>query len=226
MAKHTRLDITGYQDKPVPNEFVQPRGSNNRLAIMLPGFAYTCDMPLFYYAEELFIQTGVDILRVEYAYHKVPGWLKLPGDEPDRWLAADVTAAYRAAIGLRPYRELILIGKSIGTMAMAHLLTMPDRFAGNARAVWLTPAFGLPNLTGLMTRCPDPSLIVIGDADHHYDTAALDTLRTTTKPEVLVISGADHSLDLAGDVGGSILALRQTMQAVERFLASPVAASG
>ncbi|MDQ3696075.1 MAG: hypothetical protein M3464_21020 [Chloroflexota bacterium] len=221
MATYTQLDITGYQDKPVPNEFVRPRGSASRLAIMLPGFAYTCDMPLFYYAEELFIQTGVDILRVEYAYNKIPGFLSLPDHGTDRWLAADVTAAYRAAIGQRPYRELILIGKSIGTMAMARLLTMADRWPGKARAVWLTPAFGLPNLTGLMTRCPDPSLIVIGDADHHYDTAALDTLRTTTKPEVLVIPGADHSLDLPGDVPGSVAALGRVMAAVERFLADP-----
>ncbi len=225
MAQYLQLDITGYQGRPVPNELVRPEGSTNRLAILLPGFAYTCDMPLFYYAESLCVATGVDVLRVEYAYNTIPGFLTLPDNETDRWLAADVTAAYRTAIAQHPYRELILIGKSIGTMAMAYLLTMADRFAGPVRAVWLTPAFGLPHLTELMVRCSDPSLIVIGDADHHYDPAALARLRETTSPEVLVIPGADHSLELPGDLAGSIAVLRQTMEAVERFLAEPEAAA-
>ena len=226
MAEYLHLDITGYQGRLVPNEFVRPEGSVGRLAILLPGFAYTCDMPLFYYAESLCVAAGIDVLRVEYAYNTVPGFLNLPDDETDRWLAADVTAAYRAAIEQGAYRELVLIGKSIGTVAMAYLLTMTDRFAGPVRAVWLTPAFGLPHLTELMVRCPDPSLIVIGDADHHYDPAALARLRATTSPEVLVIPGADHSLEIPGDLTASIAALQQTMQAVERFLAEPEPAGG
>jgi hypothetical protein len=220
MAHDRQLDIAGYQGRPVPNEFVRPEAGANRLAIFLPGFAYTCDMPLFYYAERLCLALGIDVLRVEYAYNTVPGFLSLPDGETDRWLAADVTAAYRAALAQGPYRELILIGKSIGTVAMASLLTMDDRFADPVRAVWLTPAFRLPNLTVQMTRCPDPSLIVIGDVDHHYDPAALARLREATNPEVLVISGADHSLEIRGDLAASITALGQTMQTVEHFLAT------
>lgn len=221
MAKYRKLDITGYQDKPVPNELVRPDGGVNRLAIVLPGFGYTCDMPLFYYAESICIESGIDVLRVEYAYNKVRGFAKLPAAERDRWLAGDVTAAYRAGIAQGAYRELILIGKSLGTAAMAHLLTMPDRFPGDIRAVWLTPAFRLPGLAERMSRCRVPSLLVIGDADQHYDAAALDTLRATTNPELLVIPGADHSLEIPGDLTASIAALQQTMQAVERFLSDP-----
>lgn len=221
MARYRRLDITGYQNKPVPNEFVRPEGGAGRLAILLPGFGYTCDMPLFYYAESLCIRAGIDVLRVEYAYNRIRGFAKLPAAERDRWLAADVTAAYRAAIAQDSYRELILIGKSLGTAAMAHLLTMPDRFPGQVRAVWLTPAFRMPGLAETMSRCPVPSLLIIGDADGHYDAAALETLRATTNPELLIIPGADHSLEIPGNLTASIAALQQTMQAVERFLAAP-----
>jgi hypothetical protein len=43
---------------------------------------------------------------------------------------------------------------------------------------------------------------------------------------VLVIPGADHSLELPRDLTGSIAALRQTMQAVERFLAESALSTG
>jgi dienelactone hydrolase len=77
----------------------------------------------------------------------------------------------------------------------------------------------MPGLADAMSRCPVPSLLIIGDADPHYDPTALETLNATTKPEVLVIPGADHSLDIPGNLTASIAALHQAMQAVERFLA-------
>jgi pimeloyl-ACP methyl ester carboxylesterase len=105
-------------------------------------------------------------------------------------------------------------------MAMAQLLAGQERFAGDIRAIWLTPAFRMPGLAPLMARSVVPSLIVIGDADPHYDVAALESLPATMKANLLVIPGADHGLDRPGDVNASILALGQTVAAMERFVGS------
>jgi predicted alpha/beta-hydrolase family hydrolase len=226
MAKHLHLDTAGYQGQPVPNELIRPEGETDHLAILLPGYGYTCDGPLFYYAESLLVHTGANILRVEYAYNKTPGFMQRPEAEWLAWLAADVTAAYRTALAQRPYRELILIGKSLGTLAIAHLLTMDDRFTGPVRAIWLTPAFRLAGLTERMRPITDPSLIVIGDADPHYDEAALTTLAETMRPEVLVVPNADHSLEIEGDIITSIAILGHVTQAIARFLGGNDGAGG
>lgn len=218
MTKQRRLEITGYQDRPVPNRFLRQEGEADRLAILLPGFGYTLDMPLFYYAQALLTDAGADLLRVEYAYNTVPGFGKLPPEEADRWLATDVRAAYQAAINQRPYRELILVGKSLGTMAMAHLLTGPERFAGNIKAIWLTPAFRMAGLAGLMAQADVPSLVILGDADPHYDPAALAALPAAMQSGIVVIPGANHGLDQPGDVNASVAALAQAVSAMAGFM--------
>src|SRR5215217_6235864 len=77
MATSTTLSIQGYRDQPVPNRFLRPQGAIDHLAVLLPGFGYTLDMPLFYYAENLLLERGWDILRVEYAYNERPEFQNL-----------------------------------------------------------------------------------------------------------------------------------------------------
>ena len=72
MATATTLTIQGYRDEAVPNRFLRPQGAINHLAVLLPGFGYTLDMPLFYYAQNLLLERGWDVLRVEYAYNTPP----------------------------------------------------------------------------------------------------------------------------------------------------------
>jgi hypothetical protein len=88
MATSTTLTIQGHRDEPVPNRLLRPEDAIDRLAVLLPGFAYTLDMPLFYYAEKLLLERGWDVLRVEYAYHKRPEFQTLSKPERDRWLLA------------------------------------------------------------------------------------------------------------------------------------------
>ena len=78
MATSTTLTIQGYRDEPVPNRFLRPDGAIDQLAVLLPGFGYTLDMPLFYYAQNLLLERGWDVLRVEYAYNTHPEFQTLP----------------------------------------------------------------------------------------------------------------------------------------------------
>jgi len=45
----TTLPIRGYRDEAVPNHFQRQDDATDHLALVLPGFGYTCDMPLLYY---------------------------------------------------------------------------------------------------------------------------------------------------------------------------------
>src|SRR3954454_22069475 len=189
MATSTTLTIQGYRDESVSNRFLRPEGAIDHLAVLLPGFGYTLDMPLFYYAEDLLLERGWDVLRVEYAYHKRPEFQKLPKTERDRWLLADTTAAWRAGLGQRTYERVVLIGKSLGTLAMGHLLTTVDQLPA-VGAVWLTPLLRLERLRQQIVQYGGPSLFVIGTADPQFEPVALEKMQVATTGEAVIVKNA------------------------------------
>jgi hypothetical protein len=64
-----------------------------------------------------------------------------------------------------------------------------------------------------------PSLTIIGTADPHYDESMLRELAAKPGHEVMTIAGADRSLELDGDIPGSISALESILVALDEFLA-------
>jgi predicted alpha/beta-hydrolase family hydrolase len=217
MATSTTLTIQGYRDEPVPNRFLRPEGAIDHLALLLPGYGYTLDMPLFYYAEKLLLERGWDVLRVEYAYNTRPEFQTLPKSERDRWLLADTTAAWRAGLGQRAYERVVLIGKSLGTLAMGHLLTLADP-PPTAGAVWLTPLLSNERLGQQISQYGGPSLFVIGTADPQFDPVVLETLQVATTGEAVVVTNADHGMDIPGDPIASVHAVERVVEALGRFL--------
>lgn len=216
MATETTLPIAGYRGDPVPNRFIRPRGAIDRRAVLLPGFGYTCDMPLFYYAENLLTERGWDVLRVEYAYSRNPEFRQASDAERERWLFADVEEAWRAGLAQRTYADVALIGKSLGTRAMGHLVTTDDS-SNIARTVWLTPLLGQARLRGQIEQSTASSLFVIGTADPHYDPAVLERLVAATGGEAVVVDGADHGMDIPGDPVASVQGLERIVAALADF---------
>jgi predicted alpha/beta-hydrolase family hydrolase len=217
MATSKKLTIQGYREEPVPNRFLRPEGAIDHLAVLMPGLGYTLDMPLFYYAENLLQERGWDVLRVEYAYNTRPEFRTLPEPERDRWLLADTTAAWRAGLGQRTYERVVLIGKSLGTLAMGHLLTMADPPPA-VGAVWLTPMLTKERLRQQISRYGGPSLFVIGTADPHFDPAVLEKMQVATTGEAVVVRNADHGMDIPGDPIASVRAVERVVEALSRFL--------
>ena len=220
MAASTTLTIQGYRNELVPNRFLRLEGAIDQLAILLPGFGYTLDMPLFYYPENLLRERGWDVLRVEYAYNTRPEFQTLPKPERDRWLLADTTAAWRAGFSQRTYERVVLIGKSLGTLAMGHLLTMADP-PPNVGAVWLTPLLADERLRQQISHYRGPSLFVIGTADPHFEPGVLEEMQVATTGEAVVVKNADHGMDIPGDPIASIRAVERVVEALGRFLTRP-----
>jgi predicted alpha/beta-hydrolase family hydrolase len=218
MTASTTLTIQGYRDELVPNRFLHTKGASDQLAVLLPGLGYTLDMPLFYYAENLLQERGWDVLRVEYAYNTHPEFQTLPKPDRDRRLLADTTAAWRAGLSQRTYERVVLIGKSLGTLAMGHLLTLAD-LPPNVGAVWLTPLLATERLRQQISQYGGPSLFVIGTADPHFDPGVLEQIQVATTGEAVIVKNADHGMDIPGDPIASVRAVERVVEALGRFLA-------
>ena len=113
---------------------------------------------------------------------------------------------------------MLIVAKSATTAALANLFSRELPKAPQLKIVWLTPVLGLPDQPGKIAAIDAPGLLVIGTADHHYDSALVEQLLASDRLTPCIIEGGDHSLDIAGDVPGSVAALGATLDAVRMFL--------
>jgi pimeloyl-ACP methyl ester carboxylesterase len=174
-------------------------------------------MPLFYYAENLLLERGWDVLRVEYAYNRLPEAEISPQSKMVERLYADAMAAWRAGLGQRQYERVALVGKSLGTLAMGHLLTVENPPPPTS-AVWLTPMLSVERLREQIAQYGGPSLFVIGSDDPHYDPEIMRAMTVATNGEAVVVEGADLGMDIPGDPAASVRAVERVVEALGRFL--------
>jgi hypothetical protein len=186
--------------------------------MILPGFGgYLVDYPLLHYPERILLSRGADVLRLEYAYAGNAEFRRRSDREQDLWFLGDVTTAYEAALAHRPYTAFSLVGKSIGTLGMGHLLAVaPDM--RTAKCVWITPLLRDRALRSQICEARPPSLFVIGTAHHHFDPRHLREVKEATGGRAITIEGADHGLGWPDDVPRSFRALWLMTEAMLVFL--------
>jgi pimeloyl-ACP methyl ester carboxylesterase len=216
MPKFEPLEIAGYQQRQLPNTFIRQEEATDHLAMLFPGYRYRATMPLLYYPELVLVDHGADVLRVEYAYDRTSLY-QAKEEEREAFFRADVEAACAAGRAQGNYRRTTLVGKSIGTLAMGHLLTVCEDL-GEVACIWLTPLLDNVPLCRLIQQVKPASLFVTGTADPVYDAETLDELVEATGGESVVIEGADHSLLIEDDVVASVEAMARVAEAVEAFL--------
>lgn len=216
MYSFETLNIAGHRDQPVANTLLRQEQAD-RIAIVLPGVGYACQMPLLYYATQVALALSMDVLWVEYNYIRIPAYRALSDAGQKQWLFDDVTAACRAALDRRSYGDVALIGKSLGTVAMSHLMASDARLA-RSRDVWLTPVLR-NELVRTRLKERRNALVVLGTADPYFDRDYLTEIRAVASNSVVVAEGADHSMEIPGDVLKSLGVLDSVTRAVQDFLA-------
>jgi pimeloyl-ACP methyl ester carboxylesterase len=207
------LAIRGYEGRMVPNSFLKQQKSSGHLAVIFPGMGYKVEMPVLYYPARLLERLGADLLKVEYDYRR-PGYRALPEEEQNRWFEADIDAVCEAVHDIASYRRITLIGKSLGTLAMARAASVwPE-----AVCVWLTPLLRYTPFRARLEAFNQPSLWVIGTTDTHYDAELVEALAARPGHECVVLDEADHSLEVPGEIERSLDGLKGMMRALQRFL--------
>ncbi len=216
METISHLDITGYRNLPVPNTYWR-QPSSDRVAIVLPGYGYSADMPVLYYPGRAALERGADLLQVQYAYNLNAAYRQQTDEEQMRWLVEDSQAACREVFSRREYRRVTLIGKSLGTMAMARLLPADPGF-DHAACVWLTPVLSDPQVERLILSSDRKSLLVIGTADSFYHPEMIAQIQRKENTQVMVIPDADHSLEIKGDIVRSIKIMEKLVEQMISFM--------
>jgi len=95
----------------------------------------------------------------------------------------------------RSYGKITIVGKSVGTRAMGHLVTQEGSLK-HAKSIWLTPVLKSEGLREQIKSWGRPSLFIIGSADPHYRLDYLEDIRGTTGREILVIKEFLNNFEL------------------------------
>lgn len=115
------------------------------------------------------------------------------------------------------YARITLVGKSLGTIALAALATSGE-LRGRVEAAWLTPILKRPELTSRLRAWNGRSLIVAGDADPHFDRDTLAELEGQGDITSVIMPGADHSLEVSEGPMANLVIMSRVMDALGGFV--------
>lgn len=217
MTTITSLPVTGYKNRPVPNTFFKQDNGSSHLAIIYPGYGYTADMPALYYPGQLLQDHGADLLKVNYDYSATDEFANAFDEEQYVWLYTDAFAAWEEAWKQRVYQQVTLIGKSLGSLAVAHIVANDSRLS-RVSCVFVTPALSDHSFTNDILDARPRSLLVIGTDDRYYQPETLKDLEQATHSEALVFQRANHSLEIKNNLAGSIRIMERMIQAMDIFI--------
>jgi hypothetical protein len=156
------LVISGSRGTSIPATLTRSEG--RELAVLFPGLTYRNSMPVMHFARLLMLARRADVFAVNYAYDEISGFRDLPDEEQLAWIGADGRVALATTLDLGSYQRTIVVGKSLGTIAMGWAVPDEPRLAA-ADLVWLTPSVTGTGLVERMQACCGRSIIVIGTRD-------------------------------------------------------------
>ena len=181
---------------------------DRRLAVLFPGIGYHCDKPLLYYSAKLARAAGYEVLPVPYAGfpEKVRGDAeKLRASVEIAWAQAEELLA---PVEWGTWRDILFIGKSIGTIVAARYAC--ERGLA-ARSVLLTP------LEETFRFARGSAVAFHGTADPWAETGAIVAACRARGIPLYLTEGANHSLE-TGDALRDVRALSKTLERIDAFI--------
>lgn len=211
------LDIIGHNERTISNTLLRTTEKPGPTAIVLPGLRYNVDMPMLYYATGILIEAGYGVLSVDTRYSSVEGFMSASDKERAEWMFKDAEAVFHAVNALEGCKLSVLVGKSLGTIMIGHLIhAFPEM--DSKKVLWLTPLIQNSWVLGQMIAHKGRSFVVIGTADPNYSDESVAKLTEKGRCEVMVVTQGNHSLDVPGGVLVSMEQLKSIMEEFKRFI--------
>lgn len=170
------------------SEYITKGG--DRLAVFLPGHGYTNKAPLLYYSLNIAAESGYDALAVEYGYQHSKKIFEF-GEESLMHMFKESKEAVGQCLERKPYKELLFIGKSIGTLVQVYLSTQFTEY--RQRHVFLTP---IPDC--IETIKETDCMVAVGTLDRFFKEEHIEEIKGLKNVKLLVIEGADHRMEKGG----------------------------
>jgi hypothetical protein len=206
MMTHNKM----VSSKRIPFRLIEQKKETNNLVIVLPGAGYTTQAPLLHFTTGLFFNKGFDVLHINYTFSRQEMSV-LNGVEFTR----DVQLVIDEAIKNKEYSNYYVVAKSIGTIALSHLLN--HSMFKDAKVVWLTPLLQRDDVFNAMVNSHHKGLCIIGDNDICFIVDRYETLKNNDDLKLKVVNGGNHSLELDEEPLKSIEILKSVISEINEF---------
>ena len=179
-----------------------------KIACLFPGIGYTCDKPLLYYSWKMLKGLGWDVVPVPYT--GFPAGVKGNAEKMQQaaYMALEQAEEILKDIDWSLYSDILLIGKSIGTVVCA---AYAQRHGLQCRQIFFTPVESTFQFAGR------EAIAFHGTADRWADTGTIENSCHRMGIPLYETEKANHSLE-TGDVDFDIKTIRKTMKTVRAYI--------
>lgn len=213
-VRHGHYTESYYMVFPQP-QWEERTARPRKLAVLFPGFGYSCDKPLLHYARRAAEQFGYDVLPIFYPAD-LPTWDKAALAHSVAACLPSALSAARDAVHMarerRHYTELVFFSKSFGTVVAGALSAELQWRA--VRNFYLTP---LNQTMPYMEAAPCEA--ATGTMDPHLSADVRHQMALLHGVTLHICPGANHSLEVPGDAAASVRVLESMVESYLRFLA-------
>lgn len=182
--------------------------NSDTLCIVLPGIAYLIDRSYLDYSKQMASELGFDVLSLEYGFQinrttfDVPTEFDIMANETIKTIDISIN---------KDYKNIIIIGKSIGTCVQnvlnAHFKNK------KIKNIYISPIDKTAE-----NGVHENSLVITGSADPLLSSENLEKIKATSGVKLINIENANHALDIPGDVLKTVQVLLDIIKAEKEFL--------
>lgn len=182
---------------------------SDKLVVILPGIGYTIDRVTIEYSGELALSQNYDLMEIEYGFQVARKGFDVK--EEFNIIADETLELVKDALSLKEYKEVIIIGKSIGTCVQNFL---NEKIKGiNIKNIYISP---IDKTVGMGFK--EGSLIITGSKDPLLSEENLQNIVDSKKYKVIVFNGANHALNIEKNPIGSLEIQIEIIKAIKTFI--------
>ena len=178
------------------------KNKTGKNVLLLPGAGYSCMGPTLYYARNLLLDKGFNIVNIEYDFR----FHSLQEDSEVCYTKFfDFIINKLGHVGVEKFD--LVIAKSVGTKLLSTSNLIAKKY------IWLTPGLKDRFVRKFIENHSSKSLIVIGDKDPLFEESLVSSFK-----HMHIIKDAVHSLDIEGEPLKSIDALKEYIKVIDGFI--------
>lgn len=198
------LNVPSYWKTDMKQKYIQLYEENSKLVVLFPGKNFPCDKPILHFAGTSALQSGFDLMILEYGYQAARTDLDV--NELQRVIEDSHESVQRI---ISKYKQVVFISKSIGTIVAGEVhgkLEIPIQH------LFLTPIkdtiYYINKFNGL---------VVYGTKDEVFSKEHANQFNIDNVREVIEIPNANHALE-TNNVEESIEILSKLVRIYMEFL--------
>ncbi|MEK3827637.1 alpha/beta hydrolase [Paenibacillus sp. FSL K6-1558] len=196
------LNVPSFWGTEMKQKHYQVHEGNKKLVVLFPGQNYPCHKPTLHFAGTSAIQSGFDLLILEYGYQAARA--ELDHDDVQR-VVEEIHESIKQVVN--KYNQIVFISKSLGTIIAGEVhekLDMPIKH------LFLTPIKDTIRYVNKFN-----GAVIYGTKDQAFSEELASKINEEN--EIVKIANANHSLE-TNEVEESIEILKKLVKIYKDFL--------